>query len=159
MALTKDVNSYVTVSEADAYFADRINASAWTDANNAVKSQALITATQLLDELSWVGTAISDAQQLAWPRVGSYFDNKIGVELYLDGTTIPKNILTATMEEAYHLITNSSILDETGASSAVSISGISLTSIVLPSIISGNVKRLIRPLRENGNSRVWFRSN
>lgn len=43
MSLTVGTNSWVTVAEADTYFADSFGRSAWSGLSNAVKEQLLIT--------------------------------------------------------------------------------------------------------------------
>ena len=55
MALTKGINSYVNLEEANAYFADRIDVSAWTDASSTLKEQALVTASLYLNNFDWAG--------------------------------------------------------------------------------------------------------
>lgn len=63
-----NANSYVTIAEADAYMAGRLNASAWTTADTDTRSRALIEAQRNLTPLLWVGSRVTDTQALAWPR-------------------------------------------------------------------------------------------
>ena len=158
MAVLKGVNSYVTVAEADAYFADRINVSAWTDATPTLKGQALVTATQILDDQRWIGTAISEDQDLAFPRSGEYFDPRLGSSVYISEET-PKRILTATYELALHLLLNSSLLEDTGGVTSLNVGPIQLTSITKASLLSKSVKTAITPLLVNAGSNSWWRSN
>jgi hypothetical protein len=159
MALAKGTNSYATVSEADSYFEDRLDVAAWTNANATQKAQALVTATRTMDELDWIGIAVSDTQALAFPRVGVYFDPRLGSDLSLDETFVPKRIITATYELAYHLLNNDGLLDDTGSVKNLSIGSISLDVIDAPGKIPLHVKRIIRPLLINGGSNPWWRSN
>lgn len=158
MALVKNVNSYVTINEANTYFEDRLDVAAWTTASDAQKSQALITATKLLDELNWTGVAVSASQSLAFPRSGTYYDPKIGMEVELT-SSIPNRILLGTYELAYHLLNNDGVLDETGSVRDISVGGISLNSIIQTSKIPKTVKSLIKPLQTNSGANLWWRAN
>jgi hypothetical protein len=158
MALTKNQNCYVTVAEADSYFENRIDVAAWTSASNVQKSQALITATSLLDELKWVGYASVDGQPLAFPRFGSYYDPKTGKDVTL-GNTVPERIIKATYELAYHLLNNDGLLDDTGTVTDLSVGQISLNIKSLPNKIPGFVRNLVRPLLEGGGRSIWWRAN
>lgn len=159
MALTKDVNSYVTVEEANTYFADRLDVAAWTSASDTQKAQALIAASSLLDDMSWVGTAVSENQPLAFPRAAEYFDPKIGVYLNLDGIVVPSRILIATKELAYHLLNNDGIQDDTGAVQDIEVGSIKLKNVERPNLIPEIVKRQINPLLVNQGANLWWRAN
>lgn len=158
MALSKGINSYVTVAEADAYFADRLDATLWSSAAPERKAQALVTATSMLDELSWTGMALTDTQTLAFPRAGEYFDNKVGAGVILDAF-VPDRIIKATYEQAYHLLGNSSLQDDTGSLDSLTLGAISLTKIRAPSKISSVVKTLVKPLLADNGSMSWWRAN
>lgn len=159
MALAKGVNSYVTVAEADDYFSDRLDVAAWVSADAAQKSQALVTASGVLDAMTWIGTAISIDQPLSFPRNGSYFDPRLGQHTTIDGTTVPSRVVQATRELAHHLLNNDGILDDNGLVSDMQIGSINLSKIRAPNLIPANVKRLIKPLLLNSGSNSWFRSN
>lgn len=159
MALAKGTNSYATVSEADSYFEDRLDVAAWTSANATQKAQALVTATRTIDELDWTGIAVSDTQALAFPRVGVYFDPRLGSDVLLDELVIPKRVITATYELAYHLLNNDGLLDDTGTVKNLSIGSINLNVINSPNKIPVHVKRIIRPLQINMGANPWWRSN
>jgi hypothetical protein len=158
MALVKGTNSYVTVEEADSYFVDRLDVAAWSAADATSKAQALVTAASILDELSWVGTAIDELQDLAFPRSAEYFDPKVGAFIVLDAAT-PTRILTANKELAYHLLNNDGLQDSTGSVKNISVGPISLTSVTAPNLIPHNVKRMIKPLLQNAGSNSWWRAN
>lgn len=159
MALAKGTNSYVTVSEADTYFEDRLDVLAWTEAAETEKSKALVTATGMLDQLNWVGTAISISQMLSFPRSGTYFDPRMGASVTLDSETTPSRILVATYELAYHLLNNDGLLDQTGDIGKLSVGTIDLSSMRTAPIIPDIVKRTIKPLLVNAGSNAWFRAN
>lgn len=159
MPLSKNVNSYVTVAEADAYFADRLDVAAWISANESQKSQALITATALLDDLHWLGVAVNDNQNLAFPRSGIYFDIKLGRDVQLDESSVPSRILRATYELAYHLQNNDGLLDSTGAVKNINIGSISLSNITTTSIIPLYIRNIISPLLVNSGMNSWWRAN
>lgn len=158
MALAKGTNSYVTLAEATTYFGDRLDAGAWDDADDARRSQALVTATEVLDGQSWTGTAVSDSQPLAFPRVGNYFDPRIGTYQSLPAT-VPDRVVKATYELAYHLLNNDGILDDTGQVIDLQVGTIQLTKVSKPNLIPAVVTRLIRPLLVNAGSNVWWRAN
>ena len=79
MALQKGYNSFVTITEAESYFYDRLNQSAWDSATDETVERALVTATGILDNLDWGGTAVPTAlYPLSWPRDITYWDTKSG---------------------------------------------------------------------------------
>jgi hypothetical protein len=158
MALAKGTNSYVTLSEADAYFADRLDVAAWLAADATQKEQALVTATAVLDGLRWTGIAVSQTQPLAFPRSGSYHDPRVGTLVNLD-SAVPARVITATKELAYHLINNDGVLDDSGSAVNISVGQINLTTVRPPSVIPGTVKRMVTPLLQNAGSNSWWRSN
>jgi hypothetical protein len=157
MALQKGVNSYATLAEADKHFEDRLDVAAWTDAEDDLKSKALVSATMLLDTLSWTGVVVSESQSLAFPRIGEYFNPRIGYVVIMNG--VPDAIKKATIELAYHLLNNDGLLDDTGGVDSISLGPISLTDLSAPSKIPAWIMRTVRPLMANRGSRQWWRSN
>tara|TARA_R110000787_G_scaffold124732_2_gene235785 strand:+ start:3958 stop:4500 length:543 start_codon:yes stop_codon:yes gene_type:complete len=113
MALLKGTNSFVTIQESDDYFNDRLYSDTWFSSDTLVE-QALVTATGILDDIDWGGTALPTASYpLSWPRDITYYDNKSGYYTDLEDNrsttsygTIPEDIKKATYELALHLITN-----------------------------------------------------
>jgi len=94
-------NSYVTVAEADAYFATRLQSTAWTGAVNATKEAALISATRLLDSsVEFTGAAADEVQALAWPRTGML--NRNGYTIL--SSVIPAALKNVVCELALQLI-------------------------------------------------------
>jgi hypothetical protein len=67
-----NANSYVTVNEADAYFADRLYASAWTGASSGDRAKALVTAARRLDQEEFAGLKVTTTQGMKWPRYDAY---------------------------------------------------------------------------------------
>jgi len=153
MAATKGTNSYVSLADADAYFDNKLDVAAWTDASTTQKEQALVTATRTLDTLPWLGTVRDESQTLAFPREGSYVDPARGSIIYF-GTTPPQRILDATCELAYHLLNNDGLLDDVGTVDAVSIGSISITNIKRARLLPTSVFYLVKPLRTFGRQ-VW----
>ena len=87
-----DANSYVTIADADSYFADRGN-TAWTGAD-AVKQAALVKATDYIEGRfgqRFIGSKKTTTQALSWPRTGA--------EDFAD-TIIPVGLRRACMEYA-----------------------------------------------------------
>jgi len=158
MALVKGVNSYATVAEADSYFADRLDVAAWSEASELQKGQSLVTATSILDGLNWIGFAVSDSQALAFPRVGSYFDPRLGMDVAMT-SSVPTRVITATYELAYHLLNNDGILDDSGSVVDLQVGAISLKTISSPNKVPQNVNRFIKPLLVNNGTNVWWRAN
>lgn len=158
MALTKGLNAYATVEEADAYFVERLDTAAWTEATPEQKSAALVTATSVLDDQIWTGTAISELQALAFPRAGSYFDPRLGMSVMLD-SNVPVRITKAVVELAHHLLNNDGLLDDTGTVTGLGVGSINLTNVMKASLIPANVKRLINPLLQNAGASSWWRAN
>lgn len=158
MAAVKGNNSYVSISEANAYLADRLSADAWLGSDDTQRGQALVTATQLLDNLSWSGTAVSDSQSLAFPRNTEYFDPRKGIYVYVsDGT--PDRVANATYELALHLLQNPSVLSEASSPQSVTIGDISITGNARMSKVPSRIFDMIRPLLQNSGASLWWRAN
>lgn len=158
MALSKDVNSYVTLAEAEVYFSDRIDAAAWEEASDDQKSKALVTASLSLNNYDWEGYAISDSQPLAFPRQGSYYEPKIGYEVVLD-ENVPDRIIKATYELAYHYLNNDGVLDDTGSLKSLGVGTINLDFDHSAGQKSSMVSALISPLLLRGGAKIWWRNN
>jgi hypothetical protein len=94
-------NSYVTISEADIYFRDRLHSSSWNDLDYNSKASSLITSTSMLDwYMKWEGNRTTTIQSLDWPRTD------VTGEDFLDlpDDEIPKAVKTATFELALSII-------------------------------------------------------
>jgi hypothetical protein len=70
MTVTVGINSYISSTDADAYFAARLYADDWTNANDGVKEKALLMARRLIDQQEYLGWRTLVGQMLAWPRMG-----------------------------------------------------------------------------------------
>lgn len=168
MALVLNTNSYVEVADADEYFESRIDSANWFDADDEVKEQALVTATWLVDDHSWIGSAVSSSQALAWPRKNAiYKDARLGLQITFGQTEIPKQVKTAVYEQALHLVNNEDVLmGATQTFESISIGSISLTDsngdVTRTPKKPAEVTRLIKPLTIRGGSGIggmWWRSN
>ena len=98
-------NSYITLSDANIYFGNRLDAADWTAATSVNKTASLITATGWLDTLDFYGTRSVTTQALKWPRTDITCD---GVEA--DATFIPREVKDATCEAALALLRNPTML-------------------------------------------------
>jgi hypothetical protein len=159
MALVKGTNSYVTVAEADAYFADRLDVTAWTAADATLKAQALVTSTSLLDDRAWTGTALDELQPLAFPRTGFYFDPRLGVTVEFDGVTVPPQLLKAVKELANYLLNNSGVTITGGSVENIQVGSISLTNVKAAEAVPAMISNMIKMLTANGGSNSWWRAN
>ncbi|MGI9548923.1 MAG: DnaT-like ssDNA-binding protein [Bdellovibrionales bacterium] len=109
---TLGLNSFVSVAEANTYFDNNFNTDEWLDSPEQEK--ALVTASGILNRLSWKGTATpSVAYPLAFPRNITAFIPLNGMDVTLtdDRTedsfgTIPTFIKDATCDLALHIIRN-----------------------------------------------------
>jgi hypothetical protein len=159
MALSKGTNSNVTVEEADLYFADRLDVAAWTAAGAEEKGLALVTATSMLEGLTLAGYAVSETQALAFPRVGDYFDPRLGLSVSFPETGAPLRWLKATYELAYHLLNNDGLLDDTGEVKDLEVYGIKLANIRSANKLPSVVNNLVRPMLVNAGAQAWWRAN
>ena len=87
-----DFESYASVAEADAYLIADISNTTWTFKDGDTKGQALVSATRILNTLSWCGAKTVSTQTNAFPRTG--LTDKDGVAL--STTDIPLAINHAT---------------------------------------------------------------
>jgi hypothetical protein len=139
MALQKGYNSFVTITEAESYFYDRLNQASWDSATDETVERALVTATGILDNLDWGGTATPTAlYPLSFPRDITYWDTKSGGYETLEDDrsttsygTFPEDIKKATYELALHLIKNMSTIEDQSSGSPrlkdLKVGSISLT--------------------------------
>jgi len=146
MALQKGTNSFVSISESDIYFEDRLNSENWFT-KDALVEQALVTATGILDDMDWGGTATPTAlYPLSFPRDITYYDNKSGyfVDLEDDRSTtsegtIPGDIKKATFELAFHLLNNMKT-QESNASGESKVKDLTVGSVRLIFDLNSGVK-------------------
>ena len=90
-----NANSFVTLDEANNYFATVPESSTWDDKTVDQKKRALISATRWIDSFVYYGNRCDDGQALKFPRNNYQVD---GVELSC--SIIPLNIKYAQYELA-----------------------------------------------------------
>lgn len=98
-----NANSYVTVAQADAYLAARLNAGAWTSATADTKAAALIEAQRSMQTLPWLGARATASQALAWPRTGVTDPDSPTAADY-DAAAIPVRVADAQCEWALEFV-------------------------------------------------------
>lgn len=141
-------NSYLNVSEGDAYFANRLYADSWLDASTTEKEQALITATLRVDQEEFDGTRVSQAQALKWPRYRAYADGFV-----IDSASIPRPLKDAVSELALELLTTNA-LEQSGLANFKSLSvgpvDIEVNQPVRSGSLPAQVVRLLNQLGLSG---------
>jgi hypothetical protein len=155
--LVKGQNSYVDLGEANAYFADRLDVAAWTEASDLEREQALVTATSMLDSYEWIGQVVDPLQPLAFPRNAQYFDQRLGMLASMN--PVPNRILVACYELAYHLLNNDGLLDSTGTVKSITVGPISLTNIVSSAKAPYAIKKSLSGMLAKGVGGAWWRAN
>lgn len=103
MALYVGTNSFVTLGEAEQYFADKLYADEWHNADDITKEKALKEACRRISRLAFKGEKADEAQLLAFPRKMPMF-NRIGVIGFSTDTGIPEEVKQAQCEEALALL-------------------------------------------------------
>lgn len=169
MALVLNTNSYVEIADADEYFGTRIDSANWFDASDEVKEQALVTATQLIDDHAWIGSAVSSSQALAWPRKNVvYFDDRMGQQITVAEDEVPLRVKVAVYEQALHLVNNEDLLAGTTQTfESISVGSISLSdsnsdvtrTSIKPSVAMKPIRPLIRRGSGGGQGAAWWRAN
>ena len=168
MALVLNTNSYVSIADADTYFETRIDSANWVDAADEIKEQALVTATALIDDNAWIGSAVSSSQALAWPRKNAiYNDDRLGLQITIADSEIPSRVKTAVYEQALHLIDNEDVLmGQSQTFESISVGSISLSDSngdttrtpMKPSTALKPIRPLIRK-GAMGQGAGWWRAN
>lgn len=161
MALVKGQNSFVTVAEADSYFADRSAVSQWDSASITSKEQAVVSAWSVLEQLPWKGYTTTEDQPVAFPRVGSYYDRSRGrsIEFDSDATEAPNRVKRGQYELAFHLLRNPTILNKSSQVRSLVAGGIELEIISEASELTPSVRREIEPLVAGGFGSTLQRRN
>jgi hypothetical protein len=116
-----DANTYADVTDADAYHAGHLYATAWTGATADQKSAALVMASRLIDsEYQFNGLRSQSLQALQWPRVNCLDPDKAPIPIltslllvdpFVPFSIVPKQVVQATCEMARELL----ITDRTAA--------------------------------------------
>jgi hypothetical protein len=168
MALVLNTNSYVLIADADTYFETRIDSANWVDAEDEIKEQALVTATALIDDNSWIGSAVSSSQALAWPRKNAiYNDDRLGLQVTIAESEIPSRVKTAVYEQALHLINNEDVLmGQSQTFESISVGSISISDsngdTTRTPMKPSTALKPIRPLIRKGSAGMgagWWRAN
>jgi len=168
MALVLNTNSYVAISDADTYFETRIDSANWSNAADSLKEEALVTATQIIDDNPWIGTAVSSSQALAWPRKQAiYYDSRLGQEIEIATNEVPNKVKTAVYEQALHLLNNEDLLTGTTQTfESISVGNISITDsnndVTRVSVNPKYVRDFVKPLLRRGDGGLgqsWWRAN
>jgi hypothetical protein len=168
MALVLNTNSYVLIADADTYFETRIDSANWVAATDEIKEQALVTATALIDDNSWIGSAVSSSQALAWPRKNAiYNDDRLGLQVTIAEDETPSRVKTAVYEQALHLVNNEDVLmGQSQTFESISVGSISLSDSngdttrtpMKPSTALKPIRPLIRK-GSMGQGAGWWRAN
>jgi hypothetical protein len=103
MAIVVGQNSYITLTEANNYFTDKLYADGWNSATTVTKEIALKEACKRMNRLAFKGEKTDNVQLLAFPRVMPVL-NRIGVIGFNSDTGIPEAVKSAQCEEALALI-------------------------------------------------------
>lgn len=109
-----NANSYLSVAGADSIADGMVGTLAWSSATSDNKVRALITATNGLETLGWIGTRATTTQALAWPRSNA----KCGDKDYT-ATQIPREVELATFDLANALLGDPTLLRSTPSSKAL----------------------------------------
>lgn len=109
-----NANSYISVTQADDFFAAHLDSNYWTGLSTSKKQAALVQATNRIDQESFGGRITVDAQRLQWPRTFIISRDKdpraettaefIGGAYYRPSNVIYKELIEATCELALFLI-------------------------------------------------------
>jgi len=148
-------NSFITVEEADAYWADRAHIALW-DETTEEKTSLLITATRMivaaytlhrrlirtdsgdgdryLISRTWTGAPTTTTQALPWPRIGMYDRN----ENAIPSNVIPQDLKFATAELAGQISKTDRLIEND-----VAVQGIKSVSA---GSVSVNFKDNVEPL-------------
>ncbi|MBI4774217.1 MAG: hypothetical protein HY788_08560 [Deltaproteobacteria bacterium] len=136
-------NSYISVEEADDYFAMRVHTDAWANAAIGGKQKALMDATRRLDRIEYTGDKTSGGQALEWPRTGATLRDET-----IDHDEIPVRMLDAVCELALAVLNSNIDPCMPESVQSFSVGGVSVALSGPPSsTFPPEVDRLIAPLR------------
>jgi hypothetical protein len=109
-----NANSYLTVAGADSIANGMVGTLSWTTATSDNKARALITATNGLETLSWVGERATTTQALNWPRSDANCGDKV-----IASDEIPRELELATFDLANELLDQPALLRSAPANEAL----------------------------------------
>lgn len=154
-------NSYCTLAEARAFYAQNIRATSDGLSDDATLTALLVDATQLLDEhYDWFGSAATMTQALLWPRSGTWDARRVSVP----SNVVPDKIKRATAEFARQLLDADRTADsdvETQGLKRLKADTIELefrdnvSAKVIPDRVAEMLQRYGRPNRESGFTRAY----
>ena len=131
MALTVGVNSYVDLVYALAYAEERDGTEGWISLTPEEQEKTLVSATDGIDTLIFVGQAADPTQELCWPRNATYWDPKVGNSVTISNET-PEEVKKAQVEWAIDIGVNGGFAGaDTGSSGGIPPDSISVGSISL----------------------------
>lgn len=134
---------YISVDDADAYFATRLNSDDWLNASLSEKTASLIEATRAINRLSYVGVKCDTAQANEFPR---YTDYRLVVDCRTLDTPpappVPDEILIACCEEA--------IVRLGGIDMEMEIEGTSMQDAAFAGVKATYTSTSVRPNIQNG---------
>lgn len=134
-----DAESYISVADADAYFAARGNA-AWAALTEPQKEQALRKGTDYIGQtyrLRWKGSRVNGVQALDWPRSWVQRDDfrygplngmaMIGGIYYFPADEVPVEVARATAELAVRSLSADLLSDQGAQVTGETVGPISVT--------------------------------
>jgi hypothetical protein len=136
-----NADSYLSLTDADAYHLIHSVSAAWASATEAVKEKALRLATQYLDVRYnglWKSYRTNETQALAWPR--AYVQDSDGY--YLDSDEMPQRLKDATAELALRVVEGDTLLDDISKPGVISSSSISVGPISKSITYSGGYNQV-----------------
>ena len=113
MTVTEGENSYISLDDADSYFANRLYTDSWDDSSSdeSEKELALIWATSLMENrVKWYGRKTDPSQTLQWPRKGllDRYGNAV------DSNSVPEIVKQVQCELAFSMMERNPMLIESG---------------------------------------------
>lgn len=153
-------NSYVSLTDADAYFANRLYGTNFTGKSNDDRSRALIMACQRIEQENYEGYAVTHTQKLKWPRAWVQVPGET-YGRYYEITEIPQLVKDAQCEMAL-VVAGSDIFAPTGAENLTKLVvgpiELDFKSSISTGILPDTVSRLLRGLRVGGGMAQMMRA-
>ena len=138
--ITVGSTSYISATDADAYFEGRLYADKWTA--STAQDVALLHAASLLDsQISWMGQPLAESQPMAWPR-------KLPIA-QADVNYIPSCIAEAQAELALYLLgTDPTATPKTAGYKTLQVDTLKLeiNAADRPAVIPPHVAAMLAPL-------------
>jgi hypothetical protein len=109
-----NANSYLSEAGANAIAETMLGTLAWGTATSDNKARALITATNGLETLKYIGSRATTTQALSWPRTDAACGDKAPAD-----DAIPREIELATFDLANALLASPTLLQSTATTGAL----------------------------------------